>query len=627
MKGTRENGEEKEEGKEKEKEREREEKDGTEKEETTNERIIRVLEQARTHETLRADRDRYRIRALNRAMKEIGYLEREIRDEGEVEELKGVGGMKRELKGVVRGVLRDVRDMRGVGDMREGKEGGRREDGGLGDTGKEGKGEGKRAKDQARMRIVHELLGVPGLGLTTAKELVHLGVTSIHQLQHYLHLESSPSPSSPSPNSPSPNSPPSPSSPNSPSPPHPLHPLSSHLTKTQLTNLRYLTHILHPASRSDITRVHALIKALLPPQYEVVCVGAYRRGFPISQRVDVCLFHPLFGGGVGGREVPRPGVGVGMGGRGRGRPREREREGEGGGEGEEGRDYLTNISLKTPIPRKHSATTTTKLKPDRRGRVELAFRSPAVIPGAVRARSMFLNEVVPALKAGGLVPQGDGSGGDGEISVGQWKWTGVVRIPEVVNQGEEQGEGEGEGKLELESLRSRLLALRSPHPNTNPQNVFRKLDLSMAPMPSKATALLFLTGDVEFVRDMRMRADRMGLVLNEFGLWRWDSEGDSEGEAEGEEGSAEGEGEGETEGEEKEGEEEGVPSPTSSDRHGSWTLIPTPTEHALFAALGIEYIPPEKRNFSFLLSRWSKATGRLRRGGEEGAGVGVVLRS
>ncbi|GAW01126.1 dna polymerase beta [Lentinula edodes] len=204
---------------------------------------------------------------------------------------------------------------------------------------------------------------------------------------------------------------------------------------------------------------------------------------------------------------------------------------------------------------------------------------------------MFLNEVVPALKAGGLVPQGDGS--DGEISVGQWKWTGVVRVPEVVNQGEEEG-GEGEGELELESLRSRLLALRTPH---NPQNVFRKLDLSMAPMPSKATALLFLTGDVEFVRDMRMRADRMGLVLNEFGLWRWDEEGDAEGE------------------------EGGLPT------FGSWTLIPTPTEHALFAALGIEYIPPEKRNYSFLLSRWSKATGRLRRGGEEGAGVGVVLRS
>ncbi|KAF8827860.1 hypothetical protein HHX47_DHR4000720 [Lentinula edodes] len=541
------------------KEREKEN-DGKEKEQTTNERIIRVLEQARTQETLRADRDRYRIRALNRAMKEIGYLEREIRDEGDVEGLKGVGGMKRELRGVVRGVLRDVRD------IREGMD-----KGGMGETGRnggEGKGEGKRAKDQARMRIVHELLGVPGLGLTTAKELVHLGVTSIHQLQHYLHLEST--------------------STNSNSPPHPLHPLSSHLTKTQLTNLRYLTHILHPASRSDTTRVHALIKALLPPQYEVVCVGAYRRGFPISQRVDVCLFHPLFGVGVG-RDVPRPGLGVG-----RGRPRERERD----VEGEEGRDYLTNISLKTPIPRKHPSNT--KLKPDRRGRVELAFRSPAVIPGAVRARSMFLNEVVPALKAGGLVPQGDGC--DGEISVGQWKWTGVVRVPEVLKHPE--GEEEG-GEVELESLRSRLLALRTPH---NPQNVFRKLDLSMAPMPSKATALLFLTGDVEFVRDMRMRADRMGLVLNEFGLWRWDAEGDEEGDAEGE-------------GEVGEGEEGGVPT------FGSWTLIPTPTEHALFAALGIEYIPPEKRNYSFLLSRWSKATGRLRRGGEEGAGVGVVLRS
>ncbi|KAJ3934269.1 MAG: hypothetical protein NXY57DRAFT_959165 [Lentinula lateritia] len=437
----------------------------------------------------RVDRDRYRIRALNKAIKEVGYLGREMGDETDVEGLKGIGEeMRRELRGVVRGIVR------GDGMAKE--------------------GEGRRVRDQARMRMVNELLGVPGLGLTTAKELVERGVRSIDQLRGYMELEAT-------------------------STRHPLYPLSSHLTKTQLTNLRYLSHILHPATRAEITRVVVLLKSLLPSQYKVECVGAYRRGFPISQRIDVCLFHPLFHPLV--KDVPRPGEGVV-----RGRPR--------GTESEEGGDYLRNVSLKTPLIRKHTTTTT---KPDRRGRVELAFRSPVVIPSAVRSTSMFLNQVVPALKAGGLVPQGEGS-------VGQWKWTGVVRIPG-----------------ESESLRSRLLALRTPH---NPQNVFRKLDLSIAPMPSKATALLFLTGDVEFVRDMRMRADRMGFVLNEFGLWTWND-------------------------------------------LDSWSLVPTPTEHDLFAALGIEYIPPEKRNYSFLLSKWSKATGRLRRGGEEGAGVGVVLKS
>ncbi|KAJ3812634.1 hypothetical protein F5876DRAFT_63804 [Lentinula aff. lateritia] len=460
----------------------------TEREErTTNERII-----PRTQEMQRVDRDRYRIRALNKAIKEVGYFGREMRDEGDVEELRGVGAeMKRELKGVVRGVGREE---------------------GLGEQ-----GEKRRAEDQARMRSVQELLGVPGLGLTTAKELVRLGVTSVEQLQHYLELDAT-------------------------AQPHPLHPLSAHLTKTQVTNLRYLGHILQPATRSEIGRVHGVLTGLLPAQYEVECVGAYRRGFPIAQRIDVCLFHPLFHASV--RDVPTPGVGL--------RPREARAE---------AGDYLSQVSLKTPILRKY---TSARSRPDRRGRVEMAFRTAGVVPSGVRSRSMFLNQVVPALKAGGLVPVGYGEGeiGGGEMSVGQWKWSGVVRVPK-----------------EKESLRARLLALRG----SDSSNVFRRLDLSIAPVPSKATALLFLTGDVEFVRDMRMRADRMGMVLTEFGLWTWDEH--------------------------------------------SWSLVPTPTEHSLFAALGMEYIPPEKRNYSFLLSRWSKVTGKSRRGGEEGAGVGVVLKS
>lgn len=40
-------------------------------------------------------------------------------------------------------------------------------------------------------------------------------------------------------------------------------------------------------------------------------------------------------------------------------------------------------------------------------------------------------------------------------------------------------------------------------------------------MKSRGAALLALTGDTDFNRDIRMKAIKLGMHLNEFGLWRW----------------------------------------------------------------------------------------------------------
>lgn len=92
-------------------------------------------------------------------------------------------------------------------------------------------------------------------------------------------------------------------------------------------------------------------------------------------------------------------------------------------------------------------------------------------------------------------------------------------------------------------------------------------------MKSEGAARLALTGDAEFVRDMRVRAERLGMRLNEFGLWKWNPPDESPNE----QGS------------------------------GFWELIRATTEEEILNMLGLEFIEPSKRNFAFLGVRGSKA--------------------
>jgi DNA polymerase beta len=83
---------------------------------------------------------------------------------------------------------------------------------------------------------------------------------------------------------------------------------------------------------------------------------------------------------------------------------------------------------------------------------------------------------------------------------------------------------------------------------------------SLVPQKSKGAALLALTGDNEFWHDVCTRAARHGLLLNEFGLWRWVDVGE-----------------------------------------GSWELLCSESEEEIMDHIGMAYVPPEKRNFAFLV--------------------------
>jgi DNA polymerase beta len=100
-----------------------------------------------------------------------------------------------------------------------------------------------------------------------------------------------------------------------------------------------------------------------------------------------------------------------------------------------------------------------------------------------------------------------------------------------------------------------------------------------------------LTGDDELYRYMRKKAERQGMLLDEYGLWRWNTSAGS---------STEG-----LEGPSSSIEASGSPEPVEAPDEevapdGYWGLVATPTEEAVFKELGMRYIPPEKRNWGFV---------------------------
>ena len=97
--------------------------------------------------------------------------------------------------------------------------------------------------------------------------------------------------------------------------------------------------------------------------------------------------------------------------------------------------------------------------------------------------------------------------------------------------------------------------------------------------------MISLTGDVELNRHLRLKAIKQGMHLNEFGLWRWITNsppGTEEKEAEAENEDAEGGRHG---------------------RSGFWQLIRATTEEDIFEQLGIDFVEPHRRNFTFINKR------------------------
>ncbi|KAK0441644.1 hypothetical protein EV421DRAFT_633747 [Armillaria borealis] len=178
------------------------------------------------------------------------------------------------------------------------------------------------------------------------------------------------------------------------------------------------------------------------------------------------------------------------------------------------------------------------------------------------SKSPLLTTVIPTLKVQGLIAREvKMSGGD--------KWDGIVRVPELGADGQ------------LESLESRVNAIKRK------EGKYRRLTINLVPWGCRGPALLALTGDMEFVRQVHDRADKLGLFLDGNGLWRWHGNENFDGAT-------------------PLKRRRGRPpsdAKTDDESRGKWELITQGSEKDILAELGMAYVEPSKRNYSYLLSK------------------------
>ena len=96
--------------------------------------------------------------------------------------------------------------------------------------------------------------------------------------------------------------------------------------------------------------------------------------------------------------------------------------------------------------------------------------------------------------------------------------------------------------------------------------------------------MISLTGDLELNRHLRMKAVKLGMHLNEFGLWKWVSNNFPSIEKEETDAHA----------------EEAAATSEATEPSGFWQLMRATTEEEIFERLGMDFIEPQRRNFAFV---------------------------
>ncbi|EMD39782.1 DNA polymerase IV [Gelatoporia subvermispora B] len=159
---------------------------------------------------------------------------------------------------------------------------------------------------------------------------------------------------------------------------------------------------------------------------------------------------------------------------------------------------------------------------------------------AKRDTTLLQQEVVQPLIDRGLIA--------GTLSSGTSKWRGVVLVPSRVDD-------------RWEDLSQRVEAIAEK------TGTFRRMDLNLIPIKSRGAALLALTGDATLNREMRSNAIKQGMLLNEYGLWRWKANGN--GASNGDD--------------------------SSDEAKGYWELVEAESEERIVELLGMEYLEPAQR--------------------------------
>jgi DNA polymerase beta len=201
-------------------------------------------------------------------------------------------------------------------------------------------------------------------------------------------------------------------------------------------------------------------------------------------------------------------------------------------------------------------------------RIRKIINKRAFVTQEIKSTSPLFNDVVPILQERGLIAE--------HISSGIRRWQGVVRVPEKNDNGEwctrdkqTTGIRTMTGKFRRLDLKYVLYLYCTLHALI----IFRP---SLVPLKSEGAGLIAFTGDLQFKKYLLLRAVKMGLYLNEFGLWKWCSNNTTQPQ------------------------NSAAPSETGSRQEGYWRLIKARTEQNIFEHLDMEYIEPHRRNFDFV---------------------------
>ncbi|KZV61171.1 Nucleotidyltransferase [Peniophora sp. CONT] len=154
------------------------------------------------------------------------------------------------------------------------------------------------------------------------------------------------------------------------------------------------------------------------------------------------------------------------------------------------------------------------------------------------------------------------------------RWSGIAALP--TREPDEQWGNMGERLRDIRRRRGRFVSL----------------NLSLAPLKSLGAARLFLTGDDDFIRAARTAAMRQGLLLNEYGLWRWVPGPHAPVGQIFPDRSAVGR-----------GKTQWAVATRDEGLEGDWELLEAETEEEILEQLGMGLVPPAKRNFMFLRPR------------------------
>ncbi|KAL0069138.1 hypothetical protein AAF712_003824 [Marasmius tenuissimus] len=212
---------------------------------------------------------------------------------------------------------------------------------------------------------------------------------------------------------------------------------------------------------------------------------------------------------------------------------------------------LSSSSIPIPIPQAPPSDPDTL---NRMGRAHASFRPNNGYSKTEELALDFLtSQLVPELITKGIISD--------TVTSFARRWTGFVRIPQ-----DEDGEADSPRSVRI----ARTSAIKSL------QGRFVQMEMSLVPEKSLGAALLMTTGDQEFIRTVQRRALKMGMLLNEFGLWQW---------------------------------KEAASEPSPNTPSGYWKFMTaSDSEEGIFAELGMEVVLPHKRNYSHLRQQDKKAS-------------------